>query len=283
MDTRIRPILQRYAGFDFRIETEYNESREVLSQAIVRFQPNANEEDHIEDDENIKISRGEENLFIWCFFLAVVELAMDESIEAYSWVKYLYIDDPISSLDENNAVAVAHHLAKVLKSEDNNLKTVISSHHALFFNVCWNELGKAKKYFLSKNESAESFNLKDTGDTPTFYHVALLAHLHKAVQENALFTYHFSMLRILLEKAASFHGFTKWSDCIQITDDDPDGILYARVVNIMTHGNYSHYEPQEMGTENKGYFKKILKAFMNNYKFNSEFFPTLDEAEKVEA
>ena len=63
---------------------------------------------------NIKISRGEENIFIWCFFLAVVQLAMDGQ-EAYDWVKYVYIDDPISSLDENNAIAVAYHLAQLLE------------------------------------------------------------------------------------------------------------------------------------------------------------------------
>ena len=26
----------------------------------------------------IKVSRGEENIFIWCFFLAIVELALDD-------------------------------------------------------------------------------------------------------------------------------------------------------------------------------------------------------------
>ena len=49
--------------------------------------------------DDIKVSRGEENIFIWCFFLAIVQLALDEA-EAYKWVKYVYIDDPISSLDE---------------------------------------------------------------------------------------------------------------------------------------------------------------------------------------
>ena len=28
--------------------------------------------------EDIKISRGEENIFIWCFFLAIVQLALDD-------------------------------------------------------------------------------------------------------------------------------------------------------------------------------------------------------------
>lgn len=73
-------------------------------------------------EEGIKISRGEENLFIWCFFLAVVQLAMDEEIAAYNWVKYIYIEDPISSLDENNSIAVAHDLAKVLRGAKNRVE-----------------------------------------------------------------------------------------------------------------------------------------------------------------
>ncbi len=56
--------------------------------------------------DDIKVSRGEENIFIWCFFLAIVQLVLDGA-EAYKWVKYVYIDDPISSLDEHNAIAVA--------------------------------------------------------------------------------------------------------------------------------------------------------------------------------
>ncbi|MEM9470008.1 MAG: AAA family ATPase, partial [Pseudomonadota bacterium] len=126
MDNRIRPFLNRYVDFDFRIDTD---------EWVVRFSRELKTDDSTEIFENIKVSRGEENIFIWCFFLAVVQLAMDKDIEAYSWVKYIYIDDPISSLDENNAVAVAHHLAQLLKEKENMLKTIISSHHTLFFNV----------------------------------------------------------------------------------------------------------------------------------------------------
>lgn len=93
METRIRPLLQRYVDFDFRIDTD---------EWVVRFSPKGGGT----DDLGIKVSRGEENLFIWCFFLAIVQLVMDGA-EAYDWVKYIYIDDPISSLDDNNAIAVA--------------------------------------------------------------------------------------------------------------------------------------------------------------------------------
>ena len=153
MDNRIRPLLNRYVDFDFRIDTDMLEvvfSREVLD----------GEGRRTEDD--IKVSRGEENIFIWCFFLAIVQLALDGA-EAYAWVKYIYIDDPISSLDEQNAIAVATHLARMLKKEDSTLKTVISTHHTLFFNVLFNELKRARKYFLCRDRATGGYVLRNTG------------------------------------------------------------------------------------------------------------------------
>lgn len=272
MDNRIRPLLWRYADFDFRIDTQGDEwtvrfSRLVDGQTV----------------DNIKVSRGEENIFIWCFFLAVVELAMDSGIEAYQWVKYLYIDDPISSLDEHNAIAVGNHLAQILSKTSNPLKVVISSHHPLFFNVMHNELDvrKSKKvsaHFLSRSKADDSYTLAYTGATPFFHHVAVLTELYKAEQSGELYTYHFNMLRSVLEKSASFHGFSNFSACIKQDDDDPDGILHTRLINILSHGNYSLYEPQQMLDENKAYFKKILNDFLNRYPFNPDLFPQAPEA-----
>lgn len=273
MDNRIRPLLQRYTDFDFRIDTQGHEwavrfSRLVDGQTI----------------DNIKVSRGEENIFIWCFFLAVVELAMDSEIEVYQWVKYLYIDDPISSLDEHNAITVGNHLAHLLNKTGNQLKVVISSHHPLFFNVMHNELDarKSKKvsaHFLSRSKIDGSYSLVYTGATPFFHHVAVLTDLYKAEQSGELYTYHFNMLRSVLEKSASFHGFSNFSACIPADDaDDSDGVLHARLINILSHGNYSLFEPQPMLEENKAYFKKILDAFLDRYPFNSDLFPQAAEA-----
>lgn len=268
MDTRIRPLLQRYVDFDFRIDTD---------EWVVRFSPKGGGT----DDLGIKVSRGEENLFIWCFFLAIVQLVMDGA-EAYDWVKYIYIDDPISSLDDNNAIAVSSDLAQLLKSKENPIRSVISSHHALFFNVMHNELDarKSKKtasYFLSQPRNAAGYRLRYTNATPFFHHVAMLTELYQAEQSGQLYTYHFSMLRSLLEKSASFHGFPNFSACIEKEDDDPDGILHARLVNILSHGNYSLYEPREMQEENKVHFKRILKDFLSRYPFNPELFPAVPE------
>ncbi|MGZ0025877.1 AAA family ATPase [Stenotrophomonas sp. S4] len=266
MDNRIRPLLQRYADFDFRIDTQ---------EWAVRFSRTVNGE----VIDNIKVSRGEENLFVWCFFLAVMRLAMDPEIEAYRWVKYVYIDDPISSLDEHNAVSVGNHLAQLLSKADNTLRVVISSHHPLFFNVMHNELDarKSKKvsaHFLSRSKTDGSYNLAYTGATPFFHHVAVLTDLYQAAHSGELYTYHFNMLRSVLEKSASFHGFSKFSACIPTDDaDDPEGVLYARLINILSHGDYSLFEPVPMGDENKEHFKTILDGFLNRYPFNPDLFP----------
>lgn len=270
MDNRVRPLLQRYADFDFRIDTQEWAVR--FSRSITKKSDNG--VDTTVSIDNIKVSRGEENIFVWCFFLAVVELAMDSDIEAYKWVRYVYIDDPISSLDEHNAIAVANHLAQLLKREDSQLKTVISTHHTLFFNVLSNELGKARKYFVNKNSSGTNYLLREeTGDTPFFHHVAALAELYQAAEEDRLFTHHFNMLRTILEKTASFHGHKNFSVCIKQDEDDADGILHTRLINILSHGNYSLFEPQQMLDENKAYFKKILNHFLTQYPFNQELFP----------
>ena len=72
MDNRIRPLLGRYADFDFKIDTDAWEvtfSREVVSGATTATV------------DDIKVSRGEENIFIWCFFLAVVQLVLDGPVQ----------------------------------------------------------------------------------------------------------------------------------------------------------------------------------------------------------
>ncbi len=270
MDNRIRPFLNRFADFDFKIDTDKWEvrfSREVMSGGTTATV------------ENIKVSRGEENIFIWCFFLAIVQLVMDGA-EAYKWVKYIYIDDPISSLDEHNAITVANNLAQLLRKPGSTLKAVISTHHTLFFNVLFNEIKedtrnkKALPYFLSRDKAPDGFLIRETGETPFFHHVAALAELYEAEQTGRLFTHHFNMLRSILEKTASFHGYRHFSACIKQDANDEDGLLHQRLINILSHGSYSLYEPQEMLEENKNYFRKILHDFINRYPFNPALFPS---------
>jgi hypothetical protein len=276
MDNRIRPLLRRYADFDFKIDT---------TEWVVRFSREVTGEDETGQPvpvtlDNIKVSRGEENIFIWCFFLAVAELAIEaEEGNPYEWVRYLYIDDPISSLDEHNAINVACHIAKVLRDQD-RIKAVISTHHSLFFNVLCNEFKYAKRIsqnFLAKGTGGE-YLLRDTGATPFFHHVAILAELQKAADSGALFPYHFNMLRTVMEKTSNFHGFKGYTAFIKKEDDDPEGVVHNRLLGIMNHGDHSLFEPLEMVPENKELFRRMLSRLREQYVFNPELFEESQEA-----
>lgn len=274
MENRIRPFLHRYVDFDFSID--YNDW-------TIHFSRDAQVGESIQAVDDIKVSRGEENLFIWCFFLAIVQLAMDGA-EAYQWVKYVYIDDPITSLDEHNAIAVGSHLAQFLRRKDHAIKTIISSHHTLFFNVLWNELREIDRkkfapHFLSHTRKTGEYHLSYTDDTPFFHHLTLLQEIWRAKESSQIYTHHFNALRSLLEKSSIFHGHKKFTVCIKQQDDDQDDTLYGRLVNILSHGNYSFYDPVEMLPENKVHFEKILADFLEFYPFNPELMPATQEQE----
>lgn len=269
LDETIAGYLSRYADFDFDIDYETWK---------VSFRKG--------EAENIKISRGEQNIFIWCLFMAICERMLDGHI-SYQSKKYLYIDDPISSLDDNNAIAVACDLAQLLRRaasrKDQNgaaapIKVVFSSHHALFFNVMCNEIGRTKedepkvthkRYFLHRPNGDGVFTLRATEDTPFFHHVASLAELHLAADPNSgkLYTFHFNALRSIMEKTASFFGHADISFCLKALNNE-DLALYNRALNLLSHGKYAIHEPTEMGEDNKELFRRILGDFTTKFQFD---------------
>ena len=268
LDVKIESFFHNYVDLTFDID--YKNSTVLFSRSIII--------DGTEQKaENIKISRGEENLFIWCFFLAICELAIDKD-PAYDWVKYIYIDDPISSLDENNAISVACDLVNLIARKDNQIKTVISTHHSLFFNVLYNEFGrklKNKRYFLHFKEPDE-YSLQETGDTPFFQHIAILSELKQVVESNEIYTHHFNALRSILEKTAGFFGYDKIDRCIHGLEDE---ILFERALQLFSHGKYSIFDPKEMGDDNKDLFKRIFNGFLQKYEF---YFPEIFMEETTE-
>lgn len=262
---KIRPILRKFADFNFEINFEDGKiffEREVIENDISRI------------EKNIKISRGEENIFIWCFFSAIAQLVIDGDDRYKDWVKYIYIDDPISSLDDNNAIAVAHYLAKMLKVENSKVQTIISTHHSLFYNVLCNEFKTSSKYFLRKKE--DIYELNDTTDTPFLYHVFVISEIQRAINEDRLVNYHFTMLRNILEKTANFHGFNGFENLIVISDDDEEKTLYHRYVQIFNHGGYIPFEATPISQDNKDKFIEIFENLKRNFKFNQDLFPQIE-------
>lgn len=264
LEEKIFAYLERYAEFDFKID--YEKWEITFSKKIKNpdYKPDTDTPEYITQD-NIKVSRGEENIFIWCIFLALCELVIDGA-ESYDWVKFIYIDDPISSLDDNNAIAVASDLARLMRTGVGKVKFVVSSHHHLFFNVIYNELKKyrCRCYFLCKN-GIDGYTLRKTDETPFFHHVALLSELQQVMVTEKVKTHHFNALRSVLEKTATFFGHDDFSKCIHGVEDE---VLYARALNLLSHGKYSIYEPIDMGDDNKKLFTDILQAFLGRYEFD---------------
>lgn len=267
LDETIARYLSNYADFDFDID--YGTWKVTFRKG---------------EAEDIKISRGEQNIFIWCLFMAICERMLDGHV-SYQSNKYLYIDDPISSLDDNNAIAVACDLAKLLRRAASRtapngapapIKVVFSSHHALFFNVMCNEIGRAKygepkvshkRYFLHRPDRMGAFTLRTTEDTPFFHHVAILAELQAAADPSygKLYTFHFNALRSIMEKTASFFGHADISFCLKALAEDT--ALYNRALNLLSHGKYAINEPTEMGDDNKNLFRRVLSDFISTFKF----------------
>lgn len=284
IDNKIRPILHNFSDFNFVTDFNYvkpSEAGEANPKKYwaVRFIREELVNGVAQNVENIKISRGEENLFIWCFFLAIYDLAIDGA-EGYDWVKYVYIDDPISSLDENNTIALACGLAKIMESgiykeieeageikkveKERKVKVVLSTHHSLFFNVMYNELKTKRKTFFLHSNGSQDYKLQDTDDTPFFHHIALLSELKKAADSEVVHTFHFNGLRTVMEKTVSFLGYSKIDEVIHGLEDE---VLFHRAVQLLSHGRYSIFAPSPMTPDTKDLFKKILKGFTDKYEF----------------
>lgn len=280
LDETIAQYLFRYADFefDFSYKEVAADKGTVSKPDFVSFRKDG--------VPNIKVSRGEQNIFIWCVFMAICERMLDGH-ESYQGKKYLYIDDPISSLDDNNAISVACDLAKLLRRAATRkdgtganapIKVIFSSHHSLFFNVMCNEVSRRiedeakithKRYFLRRPRGDGAYTLQATDDTPFFHHVATLAELLRAADPNQgkLYTFHFNALRSVMEKTASFFGHPSMAFCLKALDNEEDRALFNRALNLLSHGAYAIHEPTEMGEDNKALFRRILSQFITRFEF----------------
>lgn len=280
LEPKIDEYLRRYTDFGFGFDyQDIQQGKDSFSKPVfVRF--------YKEQEENIKISRGEECIFIWCVFMAICERVLANH-EAYQWVNYIYIDDPISSLDDNNAIAITCDLAKLIRravrrknpnGTSNPVKVIVSSHHSLFFNVMCNEIARAKedepkvkykRYFLHRLNKEGKYSLRHTEDTPFFHHVASLAELQKAADPDTgtLYTFHFNALRSIMEKTSAFFGHTDISFCLKALDNGENRALFNRALQLLSHGGYSIFEPTAMGEDNQNLFRKILSDFIARFQF----------------
>lgn len=223
--------------------------------------------------ENIKISKGEESIFIWTVFFVLMETIIaelnidevsDRSTDEFNAIQYIFIDDPISSLDDNHAIDVALELKHLIsESKNENLHFIISTHHSLFYNVLHTELAKAKKFWFSKYEDKYSIVELANNDTPFGYHLLLKDEIKRAINNNTVKRYHFNLMRNLLEKTAHFLGYSSWKELIN--EDDKDS--YIKRINLYSHSNHSALEVKELEQHEKEFLKRLYGKFILDYKW----------------
>lgn len=234
--------------------------------------------------ENIKISKGEESIFIWTVFFVLMETIIaelnineieDRSTEEFNTIQYIFIDDPVTSLDDNHLIELAISLRKIIAdSKNENLRFVITTHHALFYNVLFNEfksergIGNNKKKYLLLQRNESKYLLNDQKDTPFGYHLFIKKIIQKAIDDNAIERYHFMLFRNLLEKTASFLGYNNWGDILvenNMSDEDRKG--YIRFINSASHNKISDLEAKELKQNEKNLLKLLFDNFKREYKW----------------
>ena len=227
---------------------------------------------------NIKISKGEESNFIWCVFYSLLEQIVEiintdpenRPENPFDKLEYIFIDDPVSSLDDNHLIELAVNIAELIK-KSNGLKFLISSHSPLFYNVLYNELGLQKKdgcYLFSKLDDGTYELIPKKGDSnKSFsYHLHLKHIIEEAIKNNAVEKYHFTLLRNLYEKTANFLEYPRWSELLP----DDKMVYYNRVIQFTSHSTLSNETVPDPTEPEKKTVKFLLEHLINNYNYWKE-------------
>ncbi len=233
------------------------------------------------DDESsgkLKLSKGEESCFIWSVFYTLLDQAIsslnvaepdERETRQFDQLEYAFIDDPVSSLDDNHLIELAVNLAELIESSESNLRFVITTHSPLFYNVLHNELGLKKGdrregcYLLERLEDG-TFNLNTKyGDSNRSfsYHLHLKKALEQAIADDDVQRYHFTLLRNLYEKTASFLGYPQWS---ALLPEDRRAYL-NRIIQYTSHSTLAGESIAEPTSPEKQTVRLLLDHLTRTY------------------
>ena len=217
-----------------------------------------------------KISRGEERIFVWCFFLAL----FDVEGWADKQSSHFFIDDPVSSLDDHNIFITASTIYDLIEEHHQQRKFVITTHHIGLFSILSDMLTKGEKASkFTKLTRVCTLSLKN-GEVSLescrndvfLYHLRLLQVLDGAYATNEVKAYHFALLRQVLENIASFLGVRQFGYVLkQIGISDAEEV--AAIVNTMSHKKVYYFESDELVRDTREMFEKIFMALKEKYQF----------------
>ena len=263
-------------SFNSQYTTKNNDEREItvnaFTEVIFSYKRGNNS-----IANNIKVSKGEESCFIWSVFYALLEQVVsvlnvveesERETNQFDNLNYIFIDDPVTSLDDNHLIQMAVDLAEVIRKSESELKFIITTHNPIFYNVLYNEINKKKCYMLERLEDG-TFDLseKKSDSNKNFsYHLHLKAILEEAVANDNIEKFHFTLLRNLYEKTASFLGFPRWSELLPENKE----AYYNRIIQFTSHSTLANEIVAEPTPQEKQTVKLLLEHLINNYGFWKE-------------
>lgn len=240
-----------------------------------------------EPSEFVKISKGEESCFIWSIFYSLLEQAInvlnvaevaDRETDQFNNLEYVFIDDPVSSLDDTHLIELAVNIAELIKSSTSELKFIITTHNPLFYNVLFNEFNRVKrtiKWRLEKIDDGTSSIVELTSDSPFSYHLFLLSELEKVILTPAeIKKYHFNFLRNILEKTSTFLGYNHWEDLLP---QESREAYYKRIINLSSHSKHNGEEIAIVEENDKRVLGFLVNEIKRKYSFKSSINNNVNE------
>jgi wobble nucleotide-excising tRNase len=252
-----------------------------LDNGNISFEISTGDTDSIKD---IKISKGEENILIWSIFYVLIETVIDElnlpiadrSTNEFNSIEYIYIDDPISSLDDNHVFEVALDIKELTKkAKEKSLKFVISTHHALFYSILHD-------YYQNKSISKNTLRKKEdkyelcsqSNNSPFGYHLQVKEEISDAIKNNRVEKWHYALFRNLLEKTATYLGYSHWHDCLVGDSESPieesNKNLYEKRINNYAHNRHSTLDSKGLQPQEVALLKRLFDNFIAHFNWKED-------------
>ncbi|WET03924.1 AAA family ATPase [Flavobacterium sp. YJ01] len=234
----------------------------------------------------VKISKGEESCFIWSVFYSLLAQTInalnaleedEDEAKQFSDLQYVFIDDPVSSLDDTHLIELAVNIAELIKSSTSELKFIITTHNPLFYNVLFNEFNrvpKTKKWRFEKLNDGTFSLVEQSKDSPFSYHLFLLSELEKVVLSGDIQKYHYNFLRNIFEKTSTFLGYDNWRDLLP---QEAQEAYYNRIINLSSHSKHHGEEISILDDNDKRVLGFLVEEIKRMYSFKSTITPTLIE------
>ena len=255
--------------------------------------------------ENIKISRGEEGIFMWSVFYTILEVVRNElttlperrSVHIFDNLQYIVIDDPVSSIDDQRIISLALRISELIKgsSKEIFLETKRKELEGQNFTPEYITQG-LKEHGANYLE----LNLKYliTTHHPLFYNVVFnsikakkrYAHVLKKDdkfylidQSESPFGYHL-LIKDEIQKAiekgvVKKYHFNLFRSLLEKTANFLGYVAWSdcfhgdrksemiRILNLYSHDRLAELENREMNDSDKKLFTEAFNAFVEDFRY----------------